>query len=91
MLEIHASKDKQLLNTLSFRVSDVEFKHLQETLRNYKIHKGSMSDRMRELLRQELWRSRRHARKARDFERKIRDAQDIENRKNAILDLGIEL
>jgi hypothetical protein len=48
---------------LSARLTQKEWKHFHEILRNYKIKKSSVSDQMRALLRFELWRSRRYARK----------------------------
>ena len=52
---------------LSARLTQQEWKHFQEILRNYKIHKSSVSDQLRELLRQNLWRSRRYARRIRNI------------------------
>ena len=52
---------------LSARLTQQEWKHFQEILRNYKIHKSSVSDQLRELLRRDLWRSRRYARRIRNI------------------------
>jgi DNA-binding HxlR family transcriptional regulator len=52
---------------LSARLTQQEWKHFQEILRNYKIHKSSVSDQLRELLRHDLWRSRRYARRIRNI------------------------
>jgi hypothetical protein len=73
MAVINASKDRQLSNTLSFRVSDLQLRHIQEILRNYEIRKGSMSDQLRELLRQELFRSRRFRRNQAELRKKLKD------------------
>lgn len=70
---------------LSARLTQQEWKHFQEIIRNYGIHKSCVSDQLRALLRFELWRSRRYARKFR-----IRDPQLAEC-KDTALDLGIEL
>jgi predicted transcriptional regulator len=48
---------------LSARLTQQEWKNFQEILRNYKIQKSSVSDQLRELLRRDLWRSRRYRRK----------------------------
>ena len=64
---------------LSARLTEQEWKHFQEILRNYKIQKSSVSDQLRELLRFELWRSRRYARSQREFQKKL---QNIINQRN---------
>jgi hypothetical protein len=64
---------------LSARLKQQEWKHFQEILRNYKIQKSNVSDQLRELLRVELWRSRRYARSQREFQKKL---QNIINQRN---------
>ena len=58
---------------LSARLKQQEWKHFQEILRNYKIQKSNVSDQLRELLRVELWRSRRYARSQREFQKKLQN------------------
>jgi hypothetical protein len=48
----------RLSHVLSIRLTEREFKHLKETLRNYQIKRSSFSGSMRVLLRQDLHRSR---------------------------------
>jgi hypothetical protein len=79
------NREETVSKVLSARLSQQEWKHFQEILRNYKIQKSSVSDQLRALLRFELWRSRRYARRFR-----IRDPQLTEC-KDAVLDVGIEL
>ena len=57
---------------LSVRLSQREWKHFQEILGNYKIQKSSVSDQLRELLRQDLRRSRKYAYKQRELRKKLR-------------------
>jgi len=67
------NRDQPLLKFLSARLTEQEWKHFQEILRNYKIQKSSVSDQLRELLRFELWRSRRYARSQREFQKKLQN------------------
>ena len=68
---------------LSARLKQQEWKHFQEILRNYKIQKSSVSDQLRELLRVELWRSRRYARSQREFQKKLRNIINERNQSHA--------
>jgi hypothetical protein len=83
MSEIHVNRRKQLSKVLSIRMTDQEFRHLQETLRNYGIHRDSLSRAVRVLLASELYRSRRYARQA-------RNRHQHNQCRDAFLDLGIE-
>jgi hypothetical protein len=63
---------KQGSKVLSARLSQQEWKRFSEILKNYKIQKSSVSDQLRELLRQDLWRSRRYARKWRKLKGELK-------------------
>jgi hypothetical protein len=62
MTSTHVNRRKQLSKVLSIRMTDLEFRRLQETLRNYEIRRDSISEAVRVLLSRDLHRSRRFAR-----------------------------
>jgi len=53
---------------LSVRLSQKEFKYLQETLKNYGVRAPSLSEGLRVLFASELYKSRRYARRIRDIQ-----------------------
>jgi hypothetical protein len=52
------NREEQGSQVLSVRLSSREFRHLQETLRNLGIKKGSLSASVRVLFEKDLYRSR---------------------------------
>jgi hypothetical protein len=62
MASTHVNRAKQRSKVLSIRMTDLEFRRLQETLRNYEIKRDSISEAVRVLLSRDLHRSRRYAR-----------------------------
>ena len=66
------NRKEQPCKFLSARLTQRQFKQFQEILRNYNIHKSNVSDQLRELLRQDLRRSRKYASKEREFRKKLR-------------------
>jgi hypothetical protein len=56
------NRRKQPSKVLSIRMTQQEFKHLRETIRNYGIFRSSFSDEVRVLLSRDLHRSRRFKR-----------------------------
>ena len=63
-------KEETGSKVLSARLTEQEWKHFREILRNYKIQKFSVSDQLRALLRFELYRSKRYEEKQREFRKR---------------------
>jgi hypothetical protein len=61
MSATRVNRRKQLSKVLSNRMTDLAFRQLQETLRNYEIKRDSISEAVRVLLSRDLHRSRRYA------------------------------
>ena len=59
------------MKVLSVRLSDKEFVRLKETLRNYRIHKPTLSEEVRVLFCRDLHRSRVFAKKYREINKNI--------------------
>jgi hypothetical protein len=62
MSTIPVNRKKQLSRVLSVRMTEQEFKDLQETIKNYEIRRDSFSECVRGLLSRDLHRSRRFRR-----------------------------
>jgi hypothetical protein len=60
----------QRSRVLSIRMTELEFRQLHETLRNYGISRPTLSMRVRVLLSRDLHRSRRFKRSQRQFQSK---------------------
>lgn len=80
------NKHKTLSKFLSARLSEQEWKHFKEILRNYGIHKSSVSAQLRALLRFELYRSRRYARRKRELMMEIERRKRLEHSLNIGVD-----
>jgi hypothetical protein len=61
---------KRLDQVVSVRMSQREFKHLKETLKNYQLHKKGVSAQLRVLLSWELYRSRKYVRVQKELKKK---------------------
>jgi len=69
MARITASREDKLNRTLSFRLTEYQFKRVQRTLKNFQIKGDSPSEQLRVLLRRIHWRSVEYARKHRELRR----------------------
>ena len=72
MSATQVNRRKQLSKVLSIRMTDLEFRHLQEIIRNYGISRSSLSECVRVLLSRDLYRSRRFRKAQEQLEREHR-------------------
>ena len=64
-----ASREDKLIRTLSFRLTDYQFKRVQRTLKNFGCQGSSPSEQLRLLLRKVHWSSVRYYNKHRELRR----------------------
>ena len=69
MTRTTASREDKLNRTLSFRLTEFQFKRVQRTIRNFRIQGSSPSEQLRILLRRTHWRSVEYASKHRELRR----------------------
>jgi len=79
MSEIPVNRRKQLSKVLSVRMTDLEFRHLREILRNYSIKRDSFSECVRVLLSRELHCSRRFRRSQKPEHPSVQPAAQVLN------------
>ena len=72
MTRTTASGEDKLNRTLSFRLTEFQFKRVQRTIRNFRIQGSSPSEQLRILLRRTHWRSVEYASKHRERRRLAR-------------------